>query len=215
LFFGGAAVDHEIHWRITSVTPKNKKQENRGGLAITINRARLRRFLTPFASYGHKWKRIDRARLRTSFRSNDLAQEASHRTFLLSADRERLFKIAMQTTKHFKTVAFVAYPVSDVKKARAFYENGLELKPTANWEDQWVEYDIGEGTLAICTADKDNKPGLQGATVGLEVVNLDSLMEHLKAKSVALDGSPFDTPVCRGCIVRDPDNNKIILHAKK
>ena len=118
-------------------------------------------------------------------------------------------------TKHFKTIAFVTYPVTDVKKARNFYEEVLELKPTANWQDQWVEYDIGEGTLAICVADETHKPGSHGATVGLEVKALDAMIDRLKTKAVPLHGKPFDTPVCRGCIIRDPDNNEIILHAKK
>jgi hypothetical protein len=26
---------------------------------------------------------------------------------------------------------------------------------------------------------------------------------------------PFDSPACRGCIVRDPDGSELILHAKK
>ena len=118
-------------------------------------------------------------------------------------------------SKFFKTVAFVGYPVSDVKKARTFYEGVLGLTATANWQDQWVEYDIGDGTLAIMSGDDKHKPGTHGPTVGLEVVDLDAILAHLKAQSVPLAAEPFDTPVCRGCIIRDPDQNEIILHAKK
>lgn len=117
--------------------------------------------------------------------------------------------------KLFKNVAFVVCPVKDVKTARAFYEGTLGLKVTANWEDQWVEYDIGNGTLAITTADATHKPGTHGATVGLEVVDLDAALQHLKAKAVSIVNGPFDSPACRGCIIRDPDGNEIILHAKK
>jgi len=44
-------------------------------------------------------------------------------------------------------VAFFAYAVSDMKKARAFYEGVLGLKPNSEYDGsgnaQWVEYDIG------------------------------------------------------------------------
>ena len=47
----------------------------------------------------------------------------------------------------FKNVAFVVYPVTNVEISRSFYEEVLGLAVTANWQDQWVEYDIGDGTL--------------------------------------------------------------------
>jgi len=115
----------------------------------------------------------------------------------------------------FKDIAFTVYPVKDVKAARAFYETKLGLKVTANWEDQWVEYDIGSGTLAITTADATHHAGAHGATVGLEVVDLDAALARLKAGGVPIVNGPFDSPACRGCIIRDPDGNELILHAKK
>jgi predicted enzyme related to lactoylglutathione lyase len=115
----------------------------------------------------------------------------------------------------FKNVAFTAYPVKDVKTARAFYEGALGLKVTANWDHQWVEYDIGDGTLAITTADATHQAGRHGATLGLEVVDFDAVLDHLKAKAVPIFNGPFDSPACRGCLIRDPDGNEIILHAKK
>jgi catechol 2,3-dioxygenase-like lactoylglutathione lyase family enzyme len=115
----------------------------------------------------------------------------------------------------FKNVAFVVYPVKDVKIARAFYEGTLGLKVTANWDDQWVEYDIGDGTLAITTADATHQPGRHGATLGLEVVGFAAALTHLKKTAVPILNGPFDSPACRGCIIRDPDGNEIILHAKK
>jgi predicted enzyme related to lactoylglutathione lyase len=120
-----------------------------------------------------------------------------------------------QASNLFKDVAFTVYPVKDVKAARPFYEDALGLTVTANWEDQWVEYDIGSGTLAITTADAAHRAGTHGATVGLEVVDFDATLEHLKTHAIPIVNGPFDSPACRGCIVRDPDGNEIILHAKK
>ena len=121
----------------------------------------------------------------------------------------------MNANHLFKDVAFTLYPVADVKRSRSFYEGVLGLAATANWDDQWVEYDIGAGTLAITAADEKHHAGAQGAYLGLEVADLDSLLTELKAKSVAVTDGPYDSPVCRGCAIRDPDGNEIILHQKK
>jgi len=115
----------------------------------------------------------------------------------------------------FKNVAFTAYPVTNVKASRKFYEGALGLQVTANWNDQWVEYDVGDGTLAITAADATHQAGHHGATIGLEVVDFEAVLAHLKARNVPVFNGPFDSPACRGCIIRDPDGNEIILHARK
>lgn len=115
----------------------------------------------------------------------------------------------------FKDVAFVMYPVSDMAAARGFYEGKLGLAQTANWEDKWIEYDIGSGTLAITMADEQHKPGAHGPTIALEVRDWPAVQEHLKAEAIPIVTGPFDSPVCSGCIIRDPDGNQVLLHAKK
>jgi predicted enzyme related to lactoylglutathione lyase len=115
----------------------------------------------------------------------------------------------------FKDIAFVIYPVKSVKTSRVFYEDTLGLKVTANWDDQWVEYDIGNGTLAITAADATHTAGTHGATIGLEVADLDAVLDCLKTRGAPVFNGPFDSPACRGCIIRDPDENEIILHQRK
>lgn len=115
----------------------------------------------------------------------------------------------------FKDVAFVVYPVANVKHSRTFYEETLGLSVTANWDDQWVEYDIGSGTLAITAADAKHQAGTHGATVALEVIDLDAALAHLRANAVSVIEGPFESPACRGCVIRDPDGNELILHARK
>jgi catechol 2,3-dioxygenase-like lactoylglutathione lyase family enzyme len=112
-------------------------------------------------------------------------------------------------------VAFVVYPVKDVKAARLFYEGPLGLKVTANWNDQWVEYDISDGTLALTAADASHRAGVHGATVDLEVVDLDAAVARMRQLSVPIVDGPFDSPACRGCVIRDPDGNELILRARK
>jgi catechol 2,3-dioxygenase-like lactoylglutathione lyase family enzyme len=119
------------------------------------------------------------------------------------------------TSKLFKGVAFTVYPVSNVRVSRAFYEDALGLAVTKQWDDQWIEYDIGVGTFAITVADEKHKPGIHGATVGFEVNDFEAVIRHLKEKSVPIVDGTFDSPACRGCVIRDPDNNEIIIHAIK
>jgi extradiol dioxygenase family protein len=111
-------------------------------------------------------------------------------------------------------IAFVLYPVSDMAKARAFYTNLLGLKETANWEDQWVEYDLGNGTLAITAAQPGTQPGT-GAYAAFEVKDFDAVAAALKEKRIPWSMDPFDTPVCRGGIIKDVDGNQIMIHQRK
>ena len=59
----------------------------------------------------------------------------------------------------FSGIPFFVYPVTDMARARAFYGNILGLHETANWEDKWIEYDIGPSTLAITSCMDGAQPG--------------------------------------------------------
>jgi catechol 2,3-dioxygenase-like lactoylglutathione lyase family enzyme len=51
-----------------------------------------------------------------------------------------------------KRIAFTGIPVTDMKRARAFYEGVLGLKVSSEFgEGVWVEYEIGPDTLAIAS----------------------------------------------------------------
>jgi hypothetical protein len=48
----------------------------------------------------------------------------------------------------YKEIAFMAYPVTDVARARKFYEGALGLKPNAPLKSEsqmWIEYDQKTG----------------------------------------------------------------------
>ena len=115
----------------------------------------------------------------------------------------------------FEDFAFVVYPVSDMAKARAFYADILELRETANWNDAWVEYDIGHGTLALTPTFPEQQPGAHGAMLAIEVKDLDAVSAFLEKKGIAWATGPFDTPLCRGGSIKDPDGNELILHYRK
>jgi predicted enzyme related to lactoylglutathione lyase len=114
-------------------------------------------------------------------------------------------------------IAFVAYPVTDLARARKFYEQTLGLVPSRlmGSEETWVEYDLGPATLAIGSGVPEWKPAAGGGSVGLEVENFDESIEHLSRDGFAPFMGPFETPVCHLAVVSDPDGNSITIHKKK
>src|SRR6516164_11826990 len=92
----------------------------------------------------------------------------------------------------FKKVAFTMYPVSDVARARKFYEETLGLKAGSagnQGERWWVEYDLPEGgCLALTNFIPDKPSDAAGGTVAFEVEDLDKLVADLKAKDVTFRG---------------------------
>jgi predicted enzyme related to lactoylglutathione lyase len=113
------------------------------------------------------------------------------------------------------SIAFTAYPVSDMARARAFYEQALGLAPGELYSDRWTEYDLGDTAFAITTVDMGHPPGTKGALVAFEVDDLDATMADLKAKSVPIVRDVFDTPVCRMAVIEDPDGNHVTIHKRK
>jgi predicted enzyme related to lactoylglutathione lyase len=119
-----------------------------------------------------------------------------------------------------KDIAFTGTPVTDLKRARAFYEGVLGLAVSRTFGDEnsgWVEYDIGPGnnTFAIGSGIPQWQPSPLGTSIGFEVADLDAAIAHLKANNVAIHGEPFESPVCRMAVAADPDGNSICLHQCK
>ena len=119
----------------------------------------------------------------------------------------------------FKEFSFVAYAVTDVKKARDFYEGVLGLKATSIFEGDgyaFIEYEIGHDILAIGKGAEHFKPGKTGATVALELDgNFDSAVEELKKKKAKFLMEKYDGPVCNMILIEDPDGNQIMIHRRK
>lgn len=113
-------------------------------------------------------------------------------------------------------MAFTGTPVRDIKRARAFYEGVLGLKPTMESAGgMWVEYDIGGSTLGIGCYGDVWKPSSDGTCVGFEVDDLAAEVARIKSKGVPVHMDVTDTPICRIAIISDPDGNRILLHKRK
>ena len=113
-------------------------------------------------------------------------------------------------------IAFTVTPVTDLSRARGFYEGVLGLKPTSIYEEAgWVEYEIGAGAFALGKADEKWKPSAAGSSVAFEVDDLDATIAKLKESGVSFDMEAIDTPVCRMAVVLDPDGSKVMIHKRK
>ncbi len=118
----------------------------------------------------------------------------------------------MKATK----IAFTGIPVTDMKRARAFYEGALGLKPAGEFgEGVWIEYGVGDDTLAIGSVGEQWKPSVDGSSVAIEVDDFEGAVQDLKAAGVTFAAEGIESPVCRMAVVQDPDGNKIIIHKLK
>ena len=113
-----------------------------------------------------------------------------------------------------KNIAFVGIPVTDMKRAREFYENVLGLTVSDDMmRGQWIEYAVGDDTLAIANVGEQWTPSNEGTSAALEVENLEEAIAELEQRKIAYD--KVDSPVCRMAIIEDPDGNKLIIHKLK
>ena len=111
-------------------------------------------------------------------------------------------------------IAFVGIPVTDMRRAREFYEGVLGLHPDPEMTgEHWTEYSIGSGTLAIACVGDQWTPSNDGTSAALEAENLDAAIARLEEQNISYD--KVDSPVCRMAIIEDPDGNKLIIHKLK
>ncbi len=116
-------------------------------------------------------------------------------------------------------VAFFGYPVSDMKRAKDFYERVLGLKVGEIDEEipvmpgkYWVEYEVGSQTFAISNAWEPS--GQNGPSIAFEVEDFEEAMNHLKKEGVKIVAECIETPVCRIALIEDPAGNGITIHKR-
>ena len=115
-----------------------------------------------------------------------------------------------------KSLAFVGIPVTDMKRARAFYEDVLGLRVSEEMmSGKWVEYDLGNNTLAIASVGPEWKPSDQGTGAALEVEDFDAAIKWLKDRQVPFSTESYESPCCWMAIIQDPDGNNIVIHKLK
>lgn len=116
-----------------------------------------------------------------------------------------------------KEVAFINLPVTDVARARRFYEGVLGLKATVEGQFEpgqwWIEYDVG--TTALALSNLTPPSGGHGPSVALEVADLDAALAAVRSAAIPLTWGPVEFPPCRCLAIKDPDGNGILLHQRK
>jgi predicted enzyme related to lactoylglutathione lyase len=115
-----------------------------------------------------------------------------------------------------KAIGFVGIPVTDLERAREFYEGVLGLKVSDEMMGgKWIEYSLGDDTLAIANVGEQWMPSDQGTGAALEVENFEEAIKQLKDRRIPFAAEPFETPCCHMAVVQDPDGNKLIIHKLK
>ena len=113
-------------------------------------------------------------------------------------------------------LAFVGIPVTDIKRAREFYEGVLGLAIAEEMMDgNWIEYAVGDNIVAIANVGAQWMPSEQGTSAAMEVENFDQTVNELRRQGVRFAAEPFETPCCHMAVVQDPDGIKLIIHKLK
>lgn len=113
-------------------------------------------------------------------------------------------------------IAFTGTPVTDMKRARGFYEGVLGLKTSMESAGgMWVEYEVAGTTLGLGCFGDVWKPSRDGTCVGFEVDDPVAEIARLKSQGVTVLMEVTDTPICRFGMIADPDGNRILIHKRK
>ena len=104
-----------------------------------------------------------------------------------------------------KGLAFVGIPVTDMKRARAFYEGVLGLKVSEEMmSGKWVEYSLGNDTLAIASVGPQWLPVRSRDRRGIGSGKFRRSDQALKDRHVPFTTEPFESPCCRMAVIAGP-----------
>jgi len=113
-------------------------------------------------------------------------------------------------------VDYIRIPVTEMDEANRFYGEVLGLRRNPNSpDDDWVEYEAGNVTLAVMTAHTHDYEfaALPPATIALRVPDVAAAKTTLEAAGIEV-GEMWDSGKCRGLGVSDPAGNRILLHRR-
>jgi predicted enzyme related to lactoylglutathione lyase len=77
----------------------------------------------------------------------------------------------------------------------------------------WIEYDLpGGGCLALTNVGGEQPSASAGGTIALEVDDLETLIQELKAKGVSFKSGVIRGPHCQMAVCLDSEGNSLLLH---
>ncbi len=113
-----------------------------------------------------------------------------------------------------KSIGFVAYPVTDMARARKFYQEmfGLALNPEFDEaSESWTEFLIGDSALSLGKM-PGWEPTTQGPSMALEVADFQEVIDKLKSASVEFLIEPQSYPTCQMASIKDSEGNAVLIH---
>ena len=113
-------------------------------------------------------------------------------------------------------VDYIRVPVTDIAAANHFYGELLGLPRNPNSpDDDWVEYEAGNVTLAVMTPHTHDYEfaSLPPATIALRVADVAAAKAKLEDAGLEV-GEMWDSGACNGAGVSDPAGNRILLHRR-
>ena len=112
---------------------------------------------------------------------------------------------------------FVAVPVQDLKRADGFYGKTLGLRRSPDSGERWVEYELGNVTLALVSPEAMGPEFVANGhqmPIALRVPDVDEARARLEAEGVEFRGETIDSGVCRIAHCVDFDGNALIVHRR-
>jgi len=114
-------------------------------------------------------------------------------------------------------VDFVSVPVQDLARADEFYGETLGLERNPNSGDRWVEYELGNVTLALVSPEAmgpDFEARPHQMPIALRVPDVEEARRKLQEKGVTFGSELIDSGVCHIAVFFDPDGNALQLHRR-
>lgn len=109
--------------------------------------------------------------------------------------------------------AFTMYPVTDMARAVAFYEDRIGLEKCGLESPYWVEFEIDGATFGIGNFEQVGVAGT-AQSLALEIPDLEATIVDLRAHGIEVN-DPVELANCRIAFVLDPDGNRLWLHQKR
>jgi predicted enzyme related to lactoylglutathione lyase len=113
-------------------------------------------------------------------------------------------------------VDFVMISVTDIERAKDFYENVLGLEPSKQWGSMPAyEYETGSLTLAVCDMTAFGQENtVNHQPIAFQVDDAKAMRARLEEQGVPFRGETIDSGVCLMAIFTDPDGNGLMLHQR-
>ena len=124
-------------------------------------------------------------------------------------------RASVKARRMVKELSFIAYYVRDVPRARKFYGEVLGLRPGEWFNDDWIEFDLGNTAFALDGTGEELgiTPGTSSGAA-FEVDDIAAMRGRLVDAGAKLS-DVYEFPPCRASFASDPEGNRFTIHQRK